>query len=316
MNPKSVCRYNKFGYCRFSDKCRFRHNDVLCADKNCDVFKCEKRHPKICTYQRDFGRCKFTTFCRYNHEKEINVQENSEKIKAIEKKLKDVKKKYDVNNSSDKIEKIENKLVHIEKNQEMINEKNILKKLEAVEKTYQSEIETLKEQLRKMNKTVQEKDFKISLFENELKELKVKFEEQESVNKNIKEKADDIKKVKKHEQQFLCQVCEFQATSKNNLKVHMKRKHTSYSDESLPVNCDICEEKFIDVVGKPWDKERIDQHRISHSYKCSSKLNYKCEECEFWGPNTLTMEMHVKKQHSEKISCGMCDLEIKQMEEL
>ena len=82
------------------------------------------------------------------------------------------------------------------------------------------------------------------------------------------------------------------------------------------MNCGIWEEKLVDLVGKPWDKEQVDQHRISHSYKCSSKLNYKCEECEFWGPNTLAMEMHVKKLHSENISCGMCDLEMINMEEL
>ena len=31
-------------------------------------------------------------------------------------------------------------------------------------------------------------------------------------------------------------------------------------------------------------------------------LNYKCDECEFWGPNTLTMEVHVKKVHCETIT--------------
>ena len=148
MNPKSVCRYNKFGYCRFSDKCHFRHDDVLCSDKNCDVFKCEKRHPKICTYQRDFGRCKFTTYCRYNHEKQINVRENSEKIRSVEKKLQEVEKKQVKNNSSEKIETIEKKIIDIAKT--IIYEKDITNKLEAMEKIYQSDIEMLKEQLKKM----------------------------------------------------------------------------------------------------------------------------------------------------------------------
>ena len=52
---------------------------------------------------------------------------------------------------------------------------------------------------------------------------------------------------------------------------------------------------------------------ISHSYKSSSKLNYKCE---FWGPNTLTMEVHMKKFHSKKIMCGLCGCETNDLEKM
>ena len=101
MNPKSqksVCRYNRFWYCKFSDKCHNRHNDVLCSGKNCDVFNWEKRYPKICNYNRDFGICKFTTYYRYNHEKQIDVKENSEQIMSIENKLQEVEEKKLVKN--------------------------------------------------------------------------------------------------------------------------------------------------------------------------------------------------------------------------
>ena len=59
-------------------------------------------------------------------------------------------------------------------------------------------------------------------------------------------------------------------------------------------------------MGKPWNISDIESHMISHSYKSSNNLNYKCDECDFWGPNSLTMEIHVKKLHSEKIKCGLC----------
>ena len=55
---------------------------------------------------------------------------------------------------------------------------------------------------------------------------------------------------------------------------------------------------------------------ISHAYKCSSDLQFKCDECEFWGPNSLTMEVHVKKLHSEKINCGLCNYEASELESL
>ena len=45
-------------------------------------------------------------------------------------------------------------------------------------------------------------------------------------------------------------------------------------------------------------------------------MNYKCDDCEFWGPNTLTMEVHVKSVHSEKITCGLCEYEASNVENL
>ena len=73
------------------------------------------------------------------------------------------------------------------------------------------------------------------------------------------------------------------------LKVHMKRKHTSYLPENSPIKCDICDDKFKYWDDKPWEKERIDEHRISHSYTSTSEFKFKCEECNFWGPNRLSM---------------------------
>ena len=59
----------------------------MCATKDCNVFSCEKRHPRQCIYQRDFGRCKFTTSCKYDHRKPRDILENSNKIIDIQKKL-------------------------------------------------------------------------------------------------------------------------------------------------------------------------------------------------------------------------------------
>ena len=41
-----------------------------------------------------------------------------------------------------------------------------------------------------------------------------------------------------------------------------------------------------------------------HSYR---KINYQCEECDFLGMNIITMEVHIRKVHSNNITCGMCD---------
>ena len=64
--------------------------------------------------------------------------------------------------------------------------------------------------------------------------------------------------------------------------------------------------EMISLRGKPWDTSEIESHMITHSYRSSGNLNYKCDECDFWGPNSLTMEIHMKKLHYKKIECGLC----------
>ena len=55
---------------------------------------------------------------------------------------------------------------------------------------------------------------------------------------------------------------------------------------------------------------------IAHSYKKSDLLKFKCDECDFWGPNAQTMKMHFRRLHCEKVSCGICDLEMRDIETL
>ena len=38
----------------FGDSCRFRYVDEKCVTQDCEIHKCEKRHPKICRYKNDF----------------------------------------------------------------------------------------------------------------------------------------------------------------------------------------------------------------------------------------------------------------------
>ena len=89
--------------------------------------------------------------------------------------------------------------------------------------------------------------------------------------------------------------------------LHRKRKHTAYSEINRPSKCDICDENFVNYRGEPRSIEWIEEHRLSHSYRRSDNLQYKCDECTFWGKNELSMIVHVKKYHAEKITCGLCD---------
>ena len=91
MATQNVCKYHKFGFCKYSEKCRFPHVKEECENKECEVRSCNLRHPKICTYYRDYRRCKFGEWCSFKHvEKiEINKREIFEKLDKLEKLVKE-----------------------------------------------------------------------------------------------------------------------------------------------------------------------------------------------------------------------------------
>ena len=146
MNQQ-ICRYNKYGFCKYGDKSHFRHGNVMCVNKTCTVFQCELRHPVVCNYFRNFKRCKFSN-CAYKHENVNDVKGTNEKIETIQTKLNEIEKKaineigkeikmFDLAKQVDKkIENFENQLNHFKK---AIEEKdvdiiNLKKKVEQLEK--------------------------------------------------------------------------------------------------------------------------------------------------------------------------------------
>ena len=112
-----LCRRNKWGYCRHGGKCRYRHINEICSDKNCNVFICEKRHPKRCNYMKDQGQCKFKEYCRQDHKQ--SELENSKKIEKLEKKLESlqnpVDKKYNDEDYMKKFTEFDTKIDNLQK---------------------------------------------------------------------------------------------------------------------------------------------------------------------------------------------------------
>jgi hypothetical protein len=121
MAAQNVCRYNKFGYCKFGEVCRKQHVDELCDDSSCDPLNCIKRHPKECKYYSNYKRCKFNP-CKFLHLKNENydeklkeiskkqetIEENlQEKINIINLKIKEIDEKIDIHEEAIKaIEKV------------------------------------------------------------------------------------------------------------------------------------------------------------------------------------------------------------------
>ena len=82
MALESLCLYNKFGHCKFSETCRKLHNKEICRNKTCEIQHCLKRHPRPCKYFQEYKRCKFGEFCSFSHDSEyhIHVPNNMKKL--------------------------------------------------------------------------------------------------------------------------------------------------------------------------------------------------------------------------------------------
>ena len=277
-----MCRRNKYEVCKFGDKCRYLHINEICEEQNCNVYNCERRHPQICNYQRTYGRSKFTEYCSYSHNKPGDILENINKIAILEKKIENIQ---ETNN---------------------INVSNECKKIENLE----SKLDNLESQIITMNKASEEKDSLISDLEKRLESIQKncldKFNVKEiEMNKKFKDIENVIKKQKKTKiEQFNCTDCNFTTTSKQGLKTHVKRKHTNLHLDKYPKTCEFCDTE-VD------DEKQMKLHLKCHTYKEPEDLKYKCEDCDYWGPNELTMEMHTKRCHSEHFDCGLCDFNLK-----
>ena len=111
MATGNLCRFYKFGYCKFRNNCRSRHVDILCENENCDINSCENRHPRVCSFYWDFGRCKFSP-CSYKHV----TYHDSAKLEHLEKAVKSKTEiinemKILISSNIDRISKLEGKIL-------------------------------------------------------------------------------------------------------------------------------------------------------------------------------------------------------------
>jgi len=129
----NICRRNKYGYCKHGDNCHFRHENIICIDNNCNIYSCEKRHPKICSWYQQYGRCKFTSFCKFKHENKENIDELIKRIEENANKL------NEINASLQAIEKEEKTA----KNQIEVFEKQLAGRCEVLESKLNVALETI-----------------------------------------------------------------------------------------------------------------------------------------------------------------------------
>ena len=108
-----VCKFGKFGFCKFKDRCRRKHYTDICERLlGCrNTTECQKRHPKECN--RHFtseNKCWFKKDCAYSHSK-INHDEEKNKFKKNVDNLEKTVNELDSKVESKKVERYE-KVLH------------------------------------------------------------------------------------------------------------------------------------------------------------------------------------------------------------
>ena len=121
MAGEIVCLFNKFGHCKYQDRCRKRHVQSICERTQCEIAKCSERHPRECNYFKEFGRCKFGMYCSFKHKSSIR-----ETCENLVKELDNVKAKLKAleNEMRKKNDEIEAVLKMIDKKEEQTNEES------------------------------------------------------------------------------------------------------------------------------------------------------------------------------------------------
>ena len=71
---EDICKFNKFGYCKYKNECKKNHVKEYCKDgQNCESVKlCTSRHPKMCKRIALEGLCRFGEKCAYSHKRISN----------------------------------------------------------------------------------------------------------------------------------------------------------------------------------------------------------------------------------------------------
>ena len=101
----NVCKYFKFGFCKFKDSCMKRHVEEVCAEVNCSLTSCYKRHPIVCRYFKLGGRCKFGQRCAYRHEESkehLEIENLKNEVKILVERLKVVEEQMQALNLKEK----------------------------------------------------------------------------------------------------------------------------------------------------------------------------------------------------------------------
>ena len=124
-----TCKHFQSGFCKFGERCRNQHINVLCENNQCDKLPCEKRHPKSCRFFSTFTTCKFGDHCAFLHKKSetvMKIEATDMEIDVIKSKIEHLKSNIvqsEIKLLKDEIEKIKSTVSSNAKHIEVLCEK-------------------------------------------------------------------------------------------------------------------------------------------------------------------------------------------------
>ena len=104
-----VFLFQKFGYCKFQQRCKRKHFTQVCDSlSRCKVLKeCEKRHPRNCKRYASENGCRHKENCAYNHNIKFQKADiTKEKVSQLEKLVDDLTNKI-TNHETEKVKELD-----------------------------------------------------------------------------------------------------------------------------------------------------------------------------------------------------------------
>ena len=198
---QAVCRFNKFGYCKYGKYCFRKHENRICENAQCNVQECPLRHPRKCVYFLKYKYCKFGLYCKFSHDKIVDT-ETLKQIKDLEDKLKSLKKE--------------------------INDKEVLIKekdedIKALKEIYEFEMKKQESESLKEIEDIRNDRNMIQMFFDDFKEDMAYKYGYDSSAETTDEEIDYMKIISVGN--FDCNLCDFKGKTTGGLKTHKKRKH-------------------------------------------------------------------------------------------
>ena len=79
-SQQTRCKYFNTGYCKYEERCLFKHPKSVCMLALCQDKLCQNRHPKPCRFK---ALCRRRTTCMYRHNKyeKLNYETEIDKLK-------------------------------------------------------------------------------------------------------------------------------------------------------------------------------------------------------------------------------------------
>ena len=196
------CNFYNVGYCRYKEKCHFKHPKSDCCETSCRNKRCENRHPRQCKFEVLGKKCRHGDACAFKHLQ--NKDECSEIHKKVEEQKKVLKAKDDqIKKKDDEIHNLKTNIEHLK-----------------IEK--EKEIVILKTRINEVEKEIRRKDLRISKIEIRGEEKKLECEKCDFKSKNKAGLSRHTKTKHKEIETLVCTVCEFKAKSTETLEEHQK----------------------------------------------------------------------------------------------